>query len=67
MRTRAFSSSEGHVEGIKFSSVFNELKFFHVALPGLPPCLGHDVFEGVVQYDLQLYINYFVAHKWFDI
>ena len=65
--TRAFSSFEGHVEGIKFSSVFNELKFFHVALPGLPPCLGHDVFEGVVEYDLPLYINYFVAHKWFDI
>ncbi|KYN21978.1 hypothetical protein ALC57_05637 [Trachymyrmex cornetzi] len=32
-------------EGIKFNSVFNQLKNYHVFLPGLPPCLGHDIFE----------------------
>jgi len=30
----------------------NSLHCFHVCLPALPPCLGHDLFEGVIQYDL---------------
>ncbi|XP_054724735.1 uncharacterized protein LOC129235069 [Uloborus diversus] len=49
--------------GIKFNSVFNDLKYFHVCQPGLPPCLGHDLFEGIVAYDLVLYINYFCKVK----
>ena len=51
--------------GIKQSSIFNELKFFHVCDPGLPSCIGHDVFEGVVQYDMILYVKYFVKNRWF--
>lgn len=52
--------------GIKFNSLFNKLKYYHVCNPGLPPCLGHDLFEGVVQYDLALFINYMVkVNKWF--
>lgn len=47
-------------EGIKFNSIFNELQYFHVCAPGLPPCIGHDLFEGVVAFDLKLYINYFI-------
>ena len=32
----------------------------------MPPCLGHDLFEGVVQYDLALYVNFLVkVKKWF--
>ena len=34
-------------QGIKFNSVFNELKTFHVCNPGLDICLGHDLFEGL--------------------
>lgn len=30
---------------------------------GLPPCLAHDLFEGVVAYNLRLYLNYFVNAK----
>ena len=45
---RLHSTSEENVHGIKFSSIFNKLKFFHVCKPGLPPCLGHDLFEGIV-------------------
>lgn len=53
-------------QGIKFESIFNQLNFFHVCNPGLPPCLGHDLFEGVVAYDLALFIKYFVEEKsWF--
>jgi hypothetical protein len=53
-------------EGIKENSIFNDLMHFHVCLPGLPPCLGHDLFEGVIAYDMALYIRYFVkSQKWF--
>jgi hypothetical protein len=51
---------------IKAQSVFNSLQYFHVCQPGLPPCLAHDLFEGVVAYDLALMIRYFVRTvKWF--
>ena len=49
--------------GIKFDSVFNQLRYFHVCQPGLPPCLGHDLFEGVVSFDLALYINHLVTQE----
>jgi len=52
--------------GVKSDSVFNELKYFNICQPGLPPCLGHDLFEGVISYDLALFIKYFVkTKKWF--
>lgn len=43
--------------GVVRHSVFNSLNFYHVCLPGLPPCLGHDLFEGVIQYDLALLLK----------
>lgn len=55
------------VEGIKHKSVLNSLKNFHVCQPGLPPCLGHDVFEGVLAYDMALHLKHFVKEKrWFS-
>lgn len=54
--------------GIKVNSPFNDLQYFHVCNPGLPPCIGHDLFEGVVQYDLGLYLNYVVNDiKWLSV
>ena len=50
-------------EGIKFESIFNQLQFFHVCNPGLPPCLGHDLFEGVVAYDLPVFMKYFIQEN----
>ena len=52
-----------HMKGIKQKSVFNDLKSFHVCNPGLPPCLGHDIFEGVLSYDVALYLKYFIKKK----
>lgn len=49
-------------KGVKFNSLFNELQHYNVCQPGLPPCIGHDLFEGVVAYDLHLYIVRF-AHE----
>lgn len=61
------ASGDGEdVKGIKVNSVFNALKSFHVCQPGLPPCLGHDIFEGVLSYDVALYLKYFIKKKkWF--
>lgn len=53
------------VRGVKFNSVFNSLTFFHVCQPGLPPCIGHDLFEGVVASDLAIYLTHFVKVKKF--
>ena len=53
--------------GIKFDSIFNSLTNFHVANPGLPPCLGHDLFEGVVNYDMAIFIAYLVEKGWFTL
>jgi len=52
--------------GIKFNSVFNQIPRFHVCNPALPPCIGHDIFEGVIAYDMVLFIKYFVFKKWFS-
>lgn len=67
---RTVQSYSGHVQssegqctssgGVKFDSVCNMLKYFHVCQPGLPPCLSHDLFEGIVSSDLALYINHLV-------
>lgn len=50
------SLSKTSYEGVKFDSIFNKLSNFHVCMPGLPPCIGHDLFEGIVTFDLALYI-----------
>ncbi len=47
-------------KGVKFDSLFNDLSHYHVCQPGLPPCIGHDLFEGVVSYDLALCIKHLV-------
>lgn len=37
--------------------------FVHLAYP---PCLGHDIFEGVLSFDVALYLKYFINQKkWF--
>ncbi|KAG7454215.1 hypothetical protein JOB18_024229 [Solea senegalensis] len=53
------------VKGVKCNSVINSLTCFHVCQPGLPPCISHDLFEGVVAYDLAIYLNHFVKVKKF--
>ena len=45
--------------GIKTHCMFNSLKAFHCST-GMPPCLGHDFFEGIFSYDFQFYIDYII-------
>lgn len=52
------------VMGIKMASPLNELEHFHVAGPGLAPCLAHDLYEGIVPFDVYLAIKYFIKIKW---
>ncbi len=43
------SEGQGICDGVKFDSVFNRLKHFHVCDPGLPPCLAHDLLRELFQ------------------
>ena len=52
-------------QGIKFDSVFNSLKYYHVCKPGLAPCCGHDLLEGVLAKDIPLFTKYFIDKGWF--
>ena len=52
--------------GLKSDSCLNKLKYYHVCNPGLPPCLAHDLFEGVLSYDLNLAIHYLILKNWFS-
>ncbi|XP_034236317.1 uncharacterized protein LOC117642343 [Thrips palmi] len=53
-------------QGVKFDSELNKLQSFHVT-KGLPFCIGHDLMEGIIAYDLKLYIQHFISLGWFDI
>jgi hypothetical protein len=52
-----------HFNGIKSDSFLNKLRHYHVANPGLPPCVAHDLLEGVLKFDMKLIINFFVSKK----
>ncbi|KAJ8676638.1 hypothetical protein QAD02_012425 [Eretmocerus hayati] len=54
-------------KGIISNSVLNKLNHYHVAKPGLPPCIDHDVNLGIVPYDMVLAIRYFMQRKWFKL
>jgi hypothetical protein len=57
-----------HFEGVKRKSVLHKLAQFHVCNVGLPPCIGHDIFEGIALVDLTLYLSYLTKEKrWFSI
>lgn len=60
-------SKDGHYKGVKFNSVFNQLQHFHVCSPGLPPCLAHDLLEGVAAYDVHLIMKQLIKKKWFTL
>jgi hypothetical protein len=58
---------DGCSRGVKSDSSFNRFTHVCVCAPGLPPCLGHDLFKGVVHADLFLYIIQIMSIlKWFS-
>ena len=50
---------------VKFNSVFNQLPGFHICDLTLPPCIGHDIFEGIMANDMALFVQYFTKNHWF--
>jgi len=62
--TRLENSGVDCVDGVKFASIFNRLQSYHVCQPGLPPCIAHDLFEGVVAYDVPLFLRHLIRHKY---
>lgn len=64
-KTKKNNQKITNVKGIKQHPILENLKSFHVFEPGLPPCLGHDLLEGVVAYDLALYLKDLHDKKWF--
>lgn len=59
------SSNNDVYRGVKMDSCLNSLNFYHVTNPGLPPCLAHDLYEGIIPKDLQRIIDYLVLKNWF--
>ena len=63
---KALAAEEGadpkDTDGVKRNCVFNTLQSFHSVLQ-LPPCLGHDFFEGVFAADIQFYLEYLVVKE----
>lgn len=54
-------------KGIKFDSRLNSLNFYHVCNPGLPPCLGHDIMEGIASHDVACALHYLIDEEWFTV
>lgn len=54
---------DDYKKGIRKESVLNKIPNFHVCNPGQPPCIGHDVLEGVAKNDFGLFLRYFINVK----
>lgn len=50
------ASNSNSVDGVKLDSPLNELPGFHVQ-EGLPPDIMHDLFEGIVPYEIKLILS----------
>ena len=62
-----FGTKNTSVKAIKMDSPLNKLHYFHVAGPGLPPCLDNDIFEVFVKKGMLLAIKYLVGKQCFKI
>lgn len=55
------NSKEKVVKGVVAKCPLNDLQNFH-CIGSSPPCIAHDLFEGVIAYDLALVVNYFLSN-----
>uniref|UniRef100_A0A1B0D2M7 Uncharacterized protein n=1 Tax=Phlebotomus papatasi TaxID=29031 RepID=A0A1B0D2M7_PHLPP len=58
------NSDTNNHRGVKFNSIFNELTHYKITNPGMPPCIAHDFFEGIIPLDLCLIFKYVVRKGW---
>lgn len=54
------------VNGVKRECVLNELQYFH-CITGFPPDFLHDLFEGIVPFELCLCLKKFIDRKYFTL
>lgn len=47
--------------------MLNSSPIYHTSNPGLPPCIAHDLFEGIVNYDLFLILREMIKESWFEV
>lgn len=59
-------TSEYSLTGLKENSIFNKIHSFHVT-ENFAVDILHDLFEGIMVYDMCHIIQYFIHHKVFDI
>lgn len=59
--------NDGSSHGLKSDSILNTLNHFHTQGPGLPPCIAHDLFEGIINFYLSLILQNMISNKWFTI
>ncbi|KAK3916835.1 Transcriptional repressor CTCF [Frankliniella fusca] len=64
-RAHKANMTETPYKGIEGNCAFNSLKYFH-STKSLCPCIGHDILEGVVSWDLSGILSLFVKKKWFS-
>lgn len=55
------------IEGVKFESVFNCLKYFHICQPSLPLCLGHNIFRAFRHMMMRCFLNFGEKKEWFNL
>ena len=61
------NSSLASTLGIKRESpLHNYVEHFHI-LEGLPPDVSHDLLEGIVPFEIAVFLQYFIGHKYFTL
>ena len=60
----AVTNDESNTEscGIKKHCIFNSLESYHCTT-GMPPCLGHDFFEGIFSQDCQFLLDFIISRE----
>lgn len=51
-------AGDQNVKGVQSNSILNDLNYYHVCL-GLPPCIYHDLFEGIIPHDMMAIFKFF--------
>ena len=56
-------------KAVRFTIFVHEIcnTCFHLCALGLSPCLTHDLLEGIVLYDMMLYLDYFMRKNQFTL
>lgn len=57
------TDKKANMKGILNDSPLNKLNYYHVANTGLPPCIAHNLPDGILKVDLFLIMEYFIKKQ----